>query len=144
MLAWPRPGVGELASEKPLGAGGWTSRRSCMCVVTPSRSFPPSLYAYNGSMDGTGFLVPGGCAYPARCRPEYQTYSRPDGWNCDACQRKVTPQGDMGEPVFSTREMALIRVMAELFSNNGFGTAFRTAPVIACLVGELAEAKNDG
>ena len=98
----------------------------------------------SGSGAGPGFLIPGGCAYPSQCRPEYQTYSRPEGWACDACKRKVIPQGDEGEPVFSTREMALIRVMAELFSNNGFGTAFRTAPVIACLVGELAEAKNDG
>ena len=37
--------------------------------------------------------------------------------------------------MFSTREMAMIRVLAELFSNNGFGTAFRTAPVVACLLG---------
>ena len=46
--------------------------------------------------------------------------------------------------MFSTREMALVRALAELFSNNGFGTAFRTAPIIACLIGELADAKKDG
>ena len=84
---------------------------------------------------GAGFLTPGGCAYPARCRPEYQVYSRPDGWFCEGCKRKVKPQGDEGEPVFSMKEVAMIRVLAELFSNNGFGTAFRTAPVVACLLG---------
>ena len=87
-----------------------------------------------------GFLLPGGCAYPARCRPEYQVYSRPDGWFCDGCQRKVHPQADEGEPVFRPRERDAVMALTKLFSNNGFGTAFRTAPTIACLLDTNSDA----